>query len=106
MIFRRITLPPLVPDPMYTPLKFPPILLSSTRFSLLVPIKPTPKLLLTNPGPGLVWGTEPFPEYVFNRTRLWLLLRSHVPPQGNPLEPPAFLTETFPSISLSVTSIN
>ncbi len=99
MMLPRITLPPCVAPPMKTPLRFPPILLFSTRLSLLVPTSPTPKLLLT---PGrTVDVAEPFPLYMFNRTRLLWLLASHVPPQENPAEPLAFLTETFFSMSLS-----
>ncbi len=80
------------------------MLFSSIRLSWLVPTRPMPKLSLTLGGSGgTLEKAEPFPSFTFNRTRLLLLLESQVPPQANPAEAIAFLTETFSSMSLSVT---
>jgi hypothetical protein len=43
----------------------------------------------------------PLPKKVFNRTRLWLLPASQVPPHDAPFEPPASLTNTLSSKMLS-----
>lgn len=102
MMLWRISLLPLAPAPaaMNTPFTLPPILFFSITLPLLVPTNPIPKL--SGVPLARVERAEPLPSRKFNRTRLLWLFVSQVPPQGKLLEPSAFRTETFPSMSLSV----
>ncbi len=101
MSFWRTVLP--VADTVNrTPIVFPPMMFLSTTLPLLVPIRPIPKELLTAVLAGL---TEPFPLATFNRTRLLLLLVSHVPPQGNPAKA-KFRAKKLCKMSLSVVPVS